>query len=130
MMTWIKAIALSTVAALAPTKPLLIAALTLVVADTLVGLWRAWRAGETITSAGLRRSVAKALVYEVAILSAFVAEKFLLGDLVPASKLVAGAIGAVELRSVLESLNEIAGGSLFSSIVGKLGSKNDTPSGQ
>jgi hypothetical protein len=122
---WIKAFALSALALAAPAKPLFIAAIVLVILDTISGVMSALKRGEPIRSAGLRRSVAKALVYEVAILSAFIAEKWLLADLLPASKLVAGAIGAVELKSVLENLNTVAGGSLFGSIVGRLGSAND-----
>lgn len=124
-MAWLKAFGLSMLAVVSPAKSLFIAALALTGMDLLSGVAAAVKRGERISSAGGRRTITKGLVYCLAILAAFVAEKFLLADLVPASKLVAGAIGCVELKSCLENLNTVAGGSLFKSIVDKLGSSND-----
>lgn len=125
MPLWLKAFALSTVALLAPVKPLLVAGIVLVIIDTLTGIMAAMKRKQKITSAGLRRSVGKSLVYTLAILGSFVAETWLIGGLVPVTKLVAGALGVVELKSILENLDVVSGGSLFKSIISKLGSKND-----
>lgn len=124
-MSWVKAVICTFGALIAPVKPLLIASLVMVVLDSVSGIMAAKKRGEKITSAGLRRTISKGLVYTVAILAAFVAEKYLLSELLPVSKLAAGAIGLVELKSCLENLNVVAGGNLFSAIVSKLGSKND-----
>lgn len=56
----------------------------------------------------------------------YVAEHFLMGDILALSKLIAGTIGIVEMKSILESADIINGGSLFKTIVSKLGSQNDT----
>lgn len=126
MLTWFKAVGLSTLAVLAPIKPLLIAALALTAFDTLSGIMAAKKRGEKITSAGLRRSVSKTLVFMIAILAGFVAEKYMLNDLMPVSKLVAGAIATTECLSIFENLNVATGTNIFKILLGKLGSKNDS----
>lgn len=127
MLTWLKAVGLSTLAVIAPIKPMLLAVIVLTSLDTLSGIMAAHKRGEKITSAGMRRSISKMLVYVASILAAFVAEKWLLEGVAPLAKLCAGAIGLVELKSCLENFNTVAGGSVFKSLLGKLGSSNDKP---
>lgn len=124
-MTWLKAFSLSVLAVVAPAKSLVIASFAMVLFDCVSGILAARKRGERISSAGLRRTLSKGLVYSTAIYAAYVAEHWLLDGLLPVSKLAAGAIGIVELRSIYENLNTVAGGSLFSSLVSKLGSPND-----
>lgn len=128
MKLYLEALALSVIAVFAPVKAVMITAGVLVLSDLIVGLWAATKRKEAIESSGLRRTVTKTVVYQVAIMVGFITERYLLGDLIPVGKLIGGMIGVVELKSILESLNEINGTPVFSSIVTKLGSANDTKS--
>lgn len=116
---------LALLAVFAPIKAVLITSLVLVSADFITGIWAAWRRGEKITSARMKESVIKACIYEVAVVFAFLAEHFLIGDLIPATKLIAALIGLVELRSILENLDSVNGAPVFATIINKLGSKKD-----
>lgn len=125
LLHWGKMLALTTLAFLVPIKPLMIGAMVMVIFDTITGILAARKRGERISSAGLRRTVTKALIYTLAILSGHVAEKLLLESLVPVARLVAAAIGAVEIKSILENAQTVLGMTLFQSIMSKLGSNND-----
>jgi phage-related holin len=125
-MSTLKAIAISLVAIFAPIKAMLATTLVLIVADLILGIIAAHKRGEAITSAGLRRSVTKIFVYEVAIMLGFLAETYLIGS-VPIVRLIGGLISVVEVASILENLNSISGTNLLKSVVQKLGSQNQEP---
>lgn len=120
-----KSIILALVAVFAPIQGIIITALVLILADLILGMIAAHKRQEPITSAGIRRTVSKILVYEGAILLGHIGEVYMLDGIIPVVKIVAAIIGAVELKSILESLDDINGSSLFKDIVSKLGSTND-----
>lgn len=103
---------------------MLIACGALVIADMITGVMAAVKRHETINSAEMRRSLSKMVVYQIAIISAFVLEKYMLDGLIPVSKVVSGVIGMVEFKSVLENVSTIAGQDVVSLVIEKLGSKN------
>jgi hypothetical protein len=109
---WIKALAISTLALFAPLQGMVIACFALVTVDLVTGLMRAHALKQTIQSNGLRRTVIKLVAYELSIVLAFICEKWLTGDLLPLTKMAAGAVGLVELLSVLENVNVLSGGAL------------------
>lgn len=109
---WIKAAAISTLAVFAPTGPTLIAMFAMVAVDLVTGLMRAHATGQKIESNGLKRTVIKLVAYELAVVLAFVCERWLTGDLLPLVKMAAGACGLVEFLSVLENLNVLSNGAL------------------
>ena len=113
-----------TLTILSPIKPMLIACGILIMADTITGMLAAHKRKEPIQSAEMRRSITKLVVYQIAIISAFVLEKYMLGNLVPVSKIVAGVIGMVEFKSILENVSTIAGQDILALVINKLGSKN------
>lgn len=121
---YIKSLLLSIIAVFAPIQGVIVTVGVLIFADLFLGIWAAKKRGEKITSAGMRRSVTKLLVYQTAVLTGFLFETFLLGGLVPVYKLVALVVGSVELKSLLENATEITGVS-FKDVIAKLGSKND-----
>ncbi len=125
MESWYKALFVSICAVFAPIQPMLITVGVLVGADLIFGLIAAYKTKEPITSAGIRRTVTKSFVYLSSVMLGYIAEHYLIGDLIPVSKLIAGVIGVVEMKSILESADKINGGSLFKSIITKLGSEND-----
>jgi len=116
----VKAAAISVWIALVPIHPAIISVMSLPLIDLVLALLIAQRKGTPITSAGLKRTVAKILMYEVAVVLAFVTETYLLSSLVPAVKLVTGIIGMTELKSCLEHLDELSGNSLYASLLKKL----------
>lgn len=124
-MDFLKALTVTIIAVFAPIQAVIISVGVLVVADMITGIWAAAKQDKKITSAGLRRTVSKFVIYQIAILSGFLVEKYLAGDIVPIVKILGGVIGAVELKSILENANVIAGGDIFKSIIQKLGSQND-----
>lgn len=111
-------------AILAPIKALLISCGALIVADMVTGMFAAHKRGEPINSADMRRSLTKMVVYQIAIISAFVLEKYMLDGLLPVSKIVSGVIGMVEFKSILENASTIAGQDILQMVIDKLGSKN------
>lgn len=124
MKEWFYKIFLALLAVLAPVQATLITVGILIFMDLIMGVAAAHKRGEKITSAGLRRSVTKFLVYQCAVLSAFMVEVYLIGGIIPVVKLVAGVIGLTELKSLLEKSYELTGTD-FKSIISKLGSIND-----
>ncbi len=119
-MSSLRALAISLLAVFAPIQPMLIAAFALAGVDLMLGILAARKQGKLITSSGLKRTIGKIFLYEVALLMGFVAQKYLLSDIMPATKIIAGFIGATELKSILENLDIINGAPMFSTIVTKL----------
>ncbi len=114
----------ATMIALAPVQGMVITALVLIFMDLITGLMAAHKQKKKITSAGLRRTVSKVFVYEVAIVCAFLTQQHLTGDTVPVCNIVTGLIGMTEFLSILENLNTISGKKLLKTIIDKVGSDN------
>lgn len=122
-MRYLEAFILAVVTVFAPAKTALIAALALVFFDFVTGVLAARKRKEKITSAGFKRTVGKIVLYETALCLAFLAQEFLLGDDVPAFKLISTMIGLVELKSILENLDTINGKPVFRAILKKITQK-------
>lgn len=112
-------------AALAPIKMVMITVGVLIIADLITGMWAAKKRGEKISSAAMRRTVSKMLIYQLSVVCGFLLEAYILDSIIPVSKIVAGVIGMVEFKSVLENANHIVGGDIFKMVLNKLGSEND-----
>ncbi len=117
---------LALIALFAPAKDLFVATSLLIVADLILGVLAARKKGEKITSAGIRRSASKLLIYNIAIGSSFLVEKHMMGDAIALSKIAATILGITELKSVLEKFDIIHGSPLMGDLIKKLGSINDT----
>lgn len=124
-MSFLKYVAAALIALLAPIKALLISVGFLIMADLITGVWAALKRKETIKSAAMRRTVSKMVIYNIAVISGFLVEVYMLEELLPVSKIVASVIGLVELKSILENANTILGADLFKTVIAKLGSDND-----
>lgn len=125
LINYLQPLALSLLAVFAPIKAILIVTGFLILADLISGILAARKRKEVINSAGLRRSVTKCLVYNLAIISGFLVETYMLESVFPISKLIAGLISVVELKSILENLNTINGTDIFKTVLTQLGSQND-----
>ena len=123
---WLKACLMAAGVVLLPLRAQLVAAFCLVMLDLFTGVWASIKQGKPITSAGLGRTVAKIVVYQSALLTAFLAQTFLIGDTLPALAIVSSFIGVTELKSVLENLSTILGTDILKALIAKLVSKNAT----
>jgi hypothetical protein len=118
-------LAVSIIAILAPIKALILTVGFLIIADLITGIWASHKRKEKIRSSVMRRTISKAFVYQLAVISGFLVETYLLESFFPVSKVVASVIGLVELKSILENSNSILGYNLFKTVIEKLGSEND-----
>lgn len=120
--TWLTAL----YALFAPIHAAAVCAFVLVLADLITGLIAAYKRGEPITSSGLKTTVIKLAVYEAAILLAFLAQTYLTGSVLPICNLATAVIGLTEMKSVLENLDSISGGSFFKILIDKVSKSKDT----
>jgi phage-related holin len=117
-------------AVFAPIQMIIITTIILVFADLITGLVAAYKRGDfkninDIKSSGLRRTVTKILVYLSAICLGFLVETVMLEGYLALSKIIAGLVSIVELKSILENLDAVNGSPLFKSLIKRLGSVND-----
>lgn len=124
MKSFLSNLIVSALAALAPIKPVMITVGILIVSDLLTGIWAARKRGEPITSAGLSRTVSKMVVYQTAVVTGFLLQRYLLADAMPIVNIVGGVIGLVEFKSFIENANVIVGHDIMSEILKRLSSKN------
>ena len=115
---------ITVLAIFAPAKAMVLTTLSLCLVDLITGVLAARKRGETITSAGLGRTITKLAVYETAVLLAFLTQQYLTGPNVPCAQIVASLIGLTELTSCMENMNSISGTDVLKSVIDKLSSKN------
>jgi phage-related holin len=125
MKDYLIGLVVTTAAIFAPIKAIFLVTGILIFSDLILGIVAAKKRGETISSAGLRRTATKVFVYKAAIILGFLVETFMLEGFLPISKITAGLISVVELTSILENLNTINGSPVFKKLIEKLGSVND-----
>lgn len=125
MKAWLTALLTAAMAALAPIQAVMVTVGILIFADAATGMYAAHKRGEPMSSAAMRRTVSKMLIYQGVVICGFLLEANLLDHLIPVAKIVAGAIGMVEFKSILENANGIMGMDIFKTVIAKLGSNND-----
>jgi phage-related holin len=125
MKEWITKIIFVSVAALAPIHAMIVAIFVIVIIDFVTGLMAAYKMGDSITSAGFRRTLSKLVIYQLGLISGHLIEDYLILDAFPVAKIIAGIIGLVELTSILENCNIVYGGNLFRALLQRIGSVND-----
>jgi phage-related holin len=109
---------------IAPIKPLLATVGLLIVLDLISGMLASKKKKRKITSAAMSRTVAKMFLYNMCILSGFMIELYLIDHALPMAKIVAGVIGMVEFKSLLENTHIVTGVDIGKQIINKLSSKN------
>ena len=124
MKNYLQGLMISALSVLAPIKAVLITVGILIFADFVTGILAAKKRGESISSAKIRNSVTKCLVYQSAVITGFLVQTFLLQGFIPIVNIVASLIGLTELTSFYENLNTIKGGNIFRKIIELLGSAN------
>lgn len=114
-----EAAAISAWAVFTPIKAVMATTGALILVDLITGVWAAIKRKEAVTSKGISRTVAKLFLYECGLCVSYLVHQFMTGDLFPADKLLAGLIGIVELKSILENMNAINGTPVFAQIINK-----------
>jgi hypothetical protein len=108
-----------------PIKELMLTIGFLVASDMVVGIWKALKLKQRIRSRRMSDTVTKLLLYQIAIMSGFLIETFIIAELIPITKLVATVIAVIEFKSIIESIESVTGKDLWSKIKTIIGRKSE-----
>jgi hypothetical protein len=108
-----------------PIKELMLTIGFLVAADMVVGIWKALKLKQRIRSRRMSDTVTKLLLYQIAIMSGFLIETFIIAELIPITKLVATVIAVIEFKSIVESIESVTGKDLWSKLKAIIGRKSE-----
>jgi hypothetical protein len=108
-----------------PIKELMLTIGFLVAADLVVGVWKAIKTGQRIRSRRMSDTITKLLLYQLAIMSGFLIETFIISELIPITKLIATVIAIIEFKSIIESIEAVTGKDLWSKIKTIIGRKSE-----
>ena len=70
-------------------------------------------------------TVTKLLLYQLAIMSGFLIETFIISELIPVTKLIATVVAIIEFKSIIESIEAVTGKDLWSKIKTIIGRKSE-----
>jgi len=107
---------ISCVAILAPTTPLMVVTGMMIFFDFFTGVWKSFKREEKFSSTKMSNSISKMVLYQIAILTGFVLEIYILHGLIPISKIVAGFLATTEFQSLIENIGEITGIDIWGNI--------------
>ena len=108
-----------------PIKELMLTIGFLVSADLVVGIWKAIKIKQRIRSRRMSDTVTKLLLYQLAIMSGFLIETFIINELIPITKLIATVVAIIEFKSIVESIEAVTGKDLWSKIKTIIGRKSE-----
>jgi hypothetical protein len=108
-----------------PIKELMLTIGFLVGADMVVGIWKALKLKQRIRSRRMSDTITKLLLYQIAIMSGFLIETFIISELIPITKLVATVVALIEYNSHIESIESVSGKVLWSKIKTIIGRKSE-----
>lgn len=118
MKQWLINLLLTVSAVISPVIPLMITVGLFMAFDFIVAIYRAHKKNEEITSRKLGHSISKIVLYTSAVLLTWLLEKYILIDIFPASKVVAGLIILTETKSIDENFKKLYGFSFFGKLFG------------
>jgi hypothetical protein len=118
-MSWIIKIV---AAFLLPIKPLIGLVFFMILIDTISGIWKSKKLKEEITSRKLSQIISKLVLYEGSLITTFLIDHYLLGELVMLlipiqffiTKVVAATLVFVEVTSINEKVKAVMGINLWS----------------
>lgn len=104
-----------------PIQGILITVGLCIFADTALGIWKAKKLGETITSHKLFRVVSKMAIYQLTVMLFFLIDKFILGDILASffsiefllTKVIALILASIEVFSMDENVRAVKGKGLW-----------------
>ena len=100
-----------------PVVPMLLTIGVLIVIDFLVGIYRAFKMKEQITSRKMGNTISKMFLYQLTIISLFLFETYILGSIMPVTKIGAVLISITELKSIDESVEKMIGVGVWKKLV-------------
>jgi len=112
-MNHINSLFIATLAVFTPVLPLLLTTGFLIIADFLFGIYRAFKKGEVITSRKMGNTISKIVLYNLAILSVYFLDHYVIKSGLNLEKIAAGLIGIVEIKSLDESFKTLFGWSIW-----------------
>lgn len=106
---------------LLPIKPMIVLVLTMIVLDTISGIWKARKIKEPITSSKLSRIVTKMILYITCLIMVYALEEYILSEFVSIfstiehtlTKLVALFLCTIEIVSLNENVQAVYGVNFF-----------------
>ncbi len=119
MKSWLISILVGIFSVLTPLVPLFVTVTLLITADFIFGIIRAWKTKEMISSRKMGNTITKITLYNLCILVIFLVETYIIPG-IPLTKLAAGVIAMVELKSVDESFQLLFGFSIYEKLKSKL----------
>lgn len=124
MLEILKRFGLVVLTILAPVQAAVVTVFGLVLLDCVTGVLASRKKGLPITSARLKDSVVKMLVYQAAIVLAFIIEKYLVSGM-HLTNIASSYVGLVELLSLNENIEVISGQHLLAGLIDKFKQKQD-----
>jgi hypothetical protein len=100
-----------------PVVPMLLTIGVLIIIDFLVGIYRAFKMNEQITSRKMGNTISKMFLYQLTIISLFLFETYILGSIMPVTKIGAALISITELKSIDESVEKMTGVGVWKKLV-------------
>lgn len=113
------------VALLTPLLPAVFTTGILITVDFVTGIWASKRKNDPITSARLRDTVDKILIYNMTILLSFLVEKYMISEAIPLLRVALGFIAISEFKSISENIERISGVNPYTKIIKYLKKKHD-----
>lgn len=101
-------ILIAVVSILAPMSGIIISVFCLIAFDFISGIAAAHHRGEKITSRKMSNTISKVIFYNLSLFTS-VAVQYLVSDVLPITKLIAGVIAMVEAKSIYENIGGILG---------------------
>lgn len=110
----LKVLLITMVSIVTPVAPLIMTVLFLTILDFLFAIYKQYKLDPTkITSRKMGNTVSKILLYSLTILGVFFLETYIIGDVLPITKIVAGIISLTEVKSIDETFKAILGYSVW-----------------
>lgn len=109
------------IAFLAPIHGIMLTVGLFIVVDTMIGIWKAKKLKEKITSRNLSRIISKMFLYQSTILMFFILDYFILNQIILVffsvplilTKIVAAVLASVEIFSIDENWRAVKGDGLW-----------------
>ena len=109
-------------ALLAPIQESILAVGFLIIVDLIMGIAGALKVKEKIKSARLKNTAVKMLVYNLLLISSFIAETYL-APYIPFVKIALGFLATVEIASIGENFEKVTGLSFLKYLKGFINEK-------
>jgi hypothetical protein len=119
-------ISLALLAILAPIHTAILGVGFLITADLITGIIAAYKRGEAISSARLKNTAVKLLVYNLLLVSSFIAQKYLT-PWIPFTNVALSFLAIIEVKSLGENFQSITGISFVTYLKSYLNNKLNSP---